>query len=64
MPWPRPRADEWMAGILRDYSAAYARGSGDFTTSDVKKIAGHEPRSIDDFVRAVLVPAASTAARG
>lgn len=51
-------ADEWMAGILRDYSAAYARGFGDFTTDDVKKLTGHAPRSIDDFVREVLAPAA------
>lgn len=52
-------ADEWTAGILNDYCAAYSKGFGDFTTDDVKRITGHAPRSIDDFVREVLVPAAN-----
>lgn len=51
-------ADEWTAGIIRDYSAAYAKGFGDFTTDAVAKITGHPARSIDDFVREVLAPAA------
>lgn len=54
-------ADEWTAGILRDYCRAYAKGFGDFTTDHVERITGHAPRSIDDFVRDVLVPAARTA---
>jgi NAD(P)H dehydrogenase (quinone) len=47
-------ADDWMVGILRDYSAAYARGWGDFTTDNVQRITGHAPRSVDDFVKDVL----------
>jgi NAD(P)H dehydrogenase (quinone) len=55
----RMGADEWAATVIRDYSAAYARGFGDFTTGEVARITGHPPRSIDDFVREVLVPAAN-----
>ncbi|MGE0401026.1 MAG: NAD(P)H-binding protein [Kofleriaceae bacterium] len=51
-------ADEWMAKVITDYSAAYTAGFGDFTTDNVERITGHAPRSIDDFVREVLVPAA------
>jgi len=51
-------ADDWTAGIIRDYCTAYASGWGDFTTDDVQRITGHAPRSIDTFVREVLVPAA------
>jgi len=51
-------ADEWSAGIIRDYCIAYSKGWGDFTTDAVSRVTGHAPRSIDDFVRDVLVPAA------
>lgn len=51
-------ADEWTAGILRDYCAAYARGFGDFVTDGVQRVSGHAPRSIDDFAREVLAPLA------
>jgi uncharacterized protein YbjT (DUF2867 family) len=51
-------ADEWTAGILHDYCTAYAKGFGDFTTDHVARLTGHAPRSVDDFVREVLVPAA------
>lgn len=47
---------EWSAGIMADYSAAYARGWGDFTTTFVEKIAGHPPRSYATFLREVFVP--------
>ncbi len=47
----------WMAGIMADYSAAYARGWGDFTTQFVAKIAGHPARSYATFLREVFVPA-------
>jgi NAD(P)H dehydrogenase (quinone) len=50
-------ADEWTAGIIRDYCTAYARGWGDYTTDAVARVTGHPPRSVDDFVREVLVPA-------
>ena len=52
-------ADEWTVGIIRDYTTAYSKGFGDFTTDAVAKITGHPARSIDDFVREVLAPAAS-----
>ena len=50
-------AGEWFAGIIADYSVAYAKGWGDFTTSFVEKITGHAPRSVADFTREVFVPA-------
>lgn len=50
-------ADEWTVRLLRDYCTAYSKGFGDFTTGDVQRITGRAPRSIDDFVREVLVPA-------
>jgi uncharacterized protein YbjT (DUF2867 family) len=51
-------ADEWSAKLITDYCTAYSAGFGDFTTDNVQRITGHPPRSIDDFVREVLVPAA------
>jgi uncharacterized protein YbjT (DUF2867 family) len=48
---------DWTAGILADYSAAYAKGWGDYTTSFVEKITGHAPRSIAQFAREVFAPA-------
>lgn len=48
---------EWAAGIMADYSAAYARGWGDYTTTFVEKIAGHPARSYATFLREVFVPA-------
>ena len=50
---------EWAAGVMRDYSAAYGSGWGDFVTEDVKKLAGHPARSIEQFARDVLAPALS-----
>ena len=48
---------EWFATVMRDYSAAYAKGMGDFTTDHVLKITGQQPRSIEQFAREVLAPA-------
>ncbi len=48
---------QWGAGLMADYSAAYAKGWGDFTTSFVQKITGHEPRSVGQFAREVFAPA-------
>lgn len=48
---------EWTAGVLADYSAAYAKGWGDFTTTFVERIAGHPARSVAQFAREVLAPA-------
>jgi uncharacterized protein YbjT (DUF2867 family) len=54
-------ADDWTVGIIRDYCTAYSNGWGDFTTDHVARITGHTPRSVDDFVRDVLLPAAREA---
>lgn len=51
-------ADDWTAKLITDYTTAYTAGWGDFTTDHVQRITGHAPRSVDDFVREVLVPAA------
>jgi uncharacterized protein YbjT (DUF2867 family) len=48
---------DWAAGIMADYSAAYARGWGDFTTTFVEKLSGHPARSYAAFLREVFVPA-------
>lgn len=48
---------KWFAGIFADYSVAYAKGWGDFTTAFVEKITGKAPRSIADFAREVFAPA-------
>lgn len=48
---------EWAAEMMLGYSAAYGKGWGDFTTTFVQKIAGHEPRSIAQFAREVFAPA-------
>jgi uncharacterized protein YbjT (DUF2867 family) len=48
---------DWAAGVMADYSAAYARGWGDFTTTFVEKISGHPARSVAQFAREVLAPA-------
>ncbi len=50
-------ADDWNARLMRDYSAAYASGWGDFTTDAVERLTGHRPRGLDTFVREVFVPA-------
>lgn len=41
----------WIAGMLVEYSQAYAAGWGDFTTSDFIDVVGHPPRPVDDFIR-------------
>jgi hypothetical protein len=40
-----------------DYSKAYANNWGDFTTTDVKTITGHEARSFDQFTNEVFLHA-------
>jgi NAD(P)H dehydrogenase (quinone) len=47
----------WFARVMRDYSAAYGEGWGDFTTDAVRRATGHEPRSIHAFAREVFAPA-------
>jgi len=56
-------APEWAVNVIRDYCTAYSKGWGDFTTGEVARITGHAPRSVDDFVREVLVPATQQQAR-
>jgi uncharacterized protein YbjT (DUF2867 family) len=48
---------EWGAQIMVDYSKAYANNWGDFTTTDVKIITGHEARSFDQFTKEVFLHA-------
>lgn len=48
---------DWSAGVMADYSAAYAKGWGDFTTSFVEKITGHKARSVAQFAAEVFAPA-------
>ncbi|MGA2640564.1 MAG: SDR family oxidoreductase [Spirochaetia bacterium] len=48
---------EWAAGVMRDYSAAYGSGWGDFVTEDVMKLTGHPARSIEEFARELFAPA-------
>ena len=50
---------EWGALVMKDYSAAYGKGWGDFVTDDVKKLTGHPARTIEQFAREVLAPALS-----
>jgi NAD(P)H dehydrogenase (quinone) len=52
-------ADDWTVKLITDYCTAYTAGFGDFTTGEVQRITGRAPRSIDDFVREVLVPIAT-----
>lgn len=47
----------WGASLMADYSAAYAAGWGDFTTSFVQKITGRDARSVEQFAREVFAPA-------
>lgn len=51
-------ADDWTARLVADYCAAYMKGFGDFTTDEVNRITGRSPRSLENFVREVLAPAA------
>jgi len=48
---------EWFAGIMTDYSRAYAEGWGDNTTGDFEAVTGKPPRSIGTFVTEVFAPA-------
>jgi uncharacterized protein YbjT (DUF2867 family) len=46
--------DEYMLGMMQDYTVAYARNWGDFANDDVLRITGKAPRSIEDFARDVF----------
>ena len=43
--------DPWLAGMFVEYGRAYGSGWGDFTTSHVKDVTGHEAHSLLDFAR-------------
>ena len=47
----------WMAALAQGYGRAYASGWGNFTTGNVQKITGKPPRSIQNFVSEVFLPA-------
>ncbi len=52
---------DWFPGVMRDYSAAYARGWADEVTDGVPRLAGHPARSFATFARELLVPAVKQA---
>lgn len=49
--------DAWFAGIMRDYSAAYAAGWGAYTNDLVRTFTGRAARTMNDFIRDSFVPA-------
>jgi uncharacterized protein YbjT (DUF2867 family) len=55
---------DWFAEVMTDYSRAYAEGWGDFTTDNVRRLTGHEARSVEAFAREVLAPSLSGAGQG
>lgn len=48
---------EWFAQVMADYSVAYDKGWGDFTTDDVQNLTGHPARSFENTFDDVLAPA-------
>ena len=50
-------AEAWLAQAITEFCAANSEGWSDFATDDVATLTGHPPRSIEDFVRELLVPA-------
>jgi uncharacterized protein YbjT (DUF2867 family) len=55
---------DWFAQVMTDYSKAYAGGWGDLTTDNVRRLTGHEARSVEAFAREVLAPRLTGAAQG
>jgi uncharacterized protein YbjT (DUF2867 family) len=41
----------WLVGLLTEYSQAYERDWGNFTTTHVQDVTGRAPRSVLDFAR-------------
>ena len=39
----------WLAGMMVEYSQAYASGWGNFTTSHIEDVTGQKPRSFASF---------------
>lgn len=50
--------DDWTIKVVADYSAAYARGFGDFVTDSMQQLTGRAPRDFGAFAREVLAPLA------
>jgi len=48
---------DWFPRVMRDYSAAYARGWADMVTDAVPRVSGHPARSFATFAREVMAPA-------
>ncbi len=48
---------DWFAQVMMDYSAAYARGWGDFVNGSVEDLTGNPARSFAQFVNEILAPA-------
>ncbi len=48
---------DWFAEIMQDYSQAYSKNWGDFTTGDVERITGSPAHSFAAFASEVLAPA-------
>ena len=42
---------EWFADAMTEYFRAFSEGLGDFTTSDVEELTGHQARSFETFAR-------------
>jgi uncharacterized protein YbjT (DUF2867 family) len=57
----RSFADEWTVTLVTDYMRAYASGFGDFVTDAIPRLTGHPARTVEDFARDVLAPAARRA---
>ena len=45
---------EWAAQVMMDYSKAYANDWGNFTNDEVEQIAGHKPRTFQQFFDEVM----------
>lgn len=54
---------DWMSATACNYYTIYMEGWSEFTTDNVQRITGHPARSVDDFVKEVVVPIASAAAK-
>jgi NAD(P)H dehydrogenase (quinone) len=50
-------ADDWTVKAITEFAVASSGGWGNYTTDNVAKLTGHPSRSLEDFVREVLVPA-------
>ena len=42
---------QWFADALGEYTTAFRKGYGDFTTNDGQQVTGHPARSYETFAR-------------